>query len=131
VLAAARNAKRRKLQVTNGSPGGAQDNNGSVRGRRASRAQAAPFKPGQLSNRQTTAEGRSEAFLRSFGILVEAVEAARLLTPFQFLHLLMALGRVLQPGFAPRHLAQTAMEIMAVDSGTALISADPDDDIPP
>jgi hypothetical protein len=131
VLVAARDMKR-KSQAANAPPGSAQHRKASAKGRRASRGPAPSFKPGQFSDRQATAEGRSEAFVMSWVILIEAVDAARILTPLQFLHLLMALGRVLRPAFTPNEarLAQTAIEIVAADPGAALISADPDDDIP-
>jgi hypothetical protein len=114
VLVAARDIKR-KSRTTNASSGGAEHNRKSAKGRRARPRNALPFKPGQFSDRQATADGRAEAFVVSWVVLIEAIEAARILTPLQFLHLLMAIGRVLQPGFAPQEarLAQTVLEIVA------------------
>jgi hypothetical protein len=100
VLIAARD--RRPRANNSASPGGAQHNRQSTKDRRCRHGKGLPFKPGQFADRQATADGQTEAFVVSWVILFEAVEAARILTPLQFLHLWMEIGRVLQPGFAVR-----------------------------
>jgi hypothetical protein len=50
-----------------------------------------------------------------------------MLTPLQFLHLLMALGRISQPGFDPRQVVPTVMDILAADPGAARSTPDTED----
>ena len=126
VLQAARDRKRKSRAANPASSDAAQRNSKSWTCNSVPHADAS-FKPSQFAGRQSTKAGRAEAFLRSFGTLVQAVEAARVLTPLQFLHLLMALGRIPQPGFDSRRVVPTVMDILAAGPDATRITPDTED----
>lgn len=88
------------------------------------------FTAGELLERQSTSEGRTVAFVASLSLMMDAIEAAKLLTTDQYRRLMTELGRVVEPGFLPEdeRLARMALDIVTtprLGAATIVVAPEP------